>query len=64
VKKILITGAKGTIGSILCQELTEYSITSVDLPEYDIRNYEVLKKLAEGRDAIVHLAWNTQVVYA
>ncbi|MFB6246674.1 MAG: NAD-dependent epimerase/dehydratase family protein [Candidatus Pacearchaeota archaeon] len=61
MKKILMTGSKGRIGKILTDNLKEmYSITEADLPRRDIRKYSTLKRLAKGKDAIIHLAWYTE----
>ena len=41
MKKVLITGAKGRIGSILGKSLkSKYDLSLVDLPEVDIKNYK------------------------
>lgn len=61
MKKILITGSKGTIGTILSKELSDYDITGFDLPEHDARNYEAVKSAIVGHDTVIHLAWNTAV---
>lgn len=55
--KILITGANGTIGSLLAQHLP-HDITSYDLPTHDALNREQLVEAARGHDVIIHLAWN------
>ncbi|HUW43459.1 MAG TPA: NAD(P)-dependent oxidoreductase [Bacillota bacterium] len=61
MKKILITGSKGRIGKILISGLkTHYSLSLADLPEIDVRNYEQVLKAVEGKDAIIHLAWDTK----
>lgn len=60
MKKIAITGAKGTIGTVLRKGLTDYKITSLDLPESDVRDYEKLLKILPNHDVIIHLAWDTK----
>lgn len=60
-KKVLITGANGIIGTALRAQIGDFSVTPVDVPEYDIRDYDILKKILPGHDAIVHLAWNTRI---
>lgn len=60
-EKIIITGANGVIGQILTSGLgEEYQITSLDLPEGDVRKYEALASAASGHSAIIHLAWDTK----
>lgn len=59
-KKIIITGANGTIGQILQAGLPEYQITLIDLPKRDLRIYETLSSIASGHCAIIHLAWATK----
>ncbi len=59
--KILITGASGVIGQILCKGLEDYQITGLDLPEGDVRKYENLVKIAASHSAIIHLAWDTKI---
>ncbi len=61
MNKIVITGAKGVIGSVLRRGLTDYDITSIDLPEVDVRNREKLLEIFPGHQAVVHLAWNKKV---
>lgn len=60
MKKIAITGANGIIGTVLMKNLSEYKITSLDLPDHDARDYKTLLKIFPGHDAILHLAWNTK----
>lgn len=60
MKKIAITGSNGTIGSILKKGLSEYSINSLDLPKYDVRNYKNIKRRLRGNDVVIHLAWDTK----
>lgn len=61
-EKLAITGAKGTIGTVLREGLNNnYKITSLDLPETDVRDYQRLLNVLPGHNAVIHLAWNTQV---
>lgn len=60
MKKIVITGANGLIGTILREGLKNFDITPMDLPDNDVRNYKNVLKVFPGHDAIVHLAWNTK----
>jgi len=59
MKRIAITGAKGTIGTILRKNLKEYVLTSIDLPEVDVRDYNKLIKALSGHDIVIHLAWDS-----
>lgn len=69
MKRVLITGANGNIGTVLQNSLTDYELTLVDI------NPEILKKpnshvldlarqpkeftkLLEGHDAVIHLGWD------
>lgn len=73
MKKILITGGAGYVGTLLTQQLLKsgYEVTVYDtmyygcklspmanltLVEGDIRNTELFAQVAEGNEAIVHLA--------
>lgn len=58
-RKILITGSKGQIGSVLLGGLRNYILVEADLPETDVRDYATLLKKCKGIDAIIHLAWDT-----
>ncbi|MFH1425126.1 MAG: NAD(P)-dependent oxidoreductase [archaeon] len=60
MKKIIITGSKGLIGSILTKNLKHYQITSIDLPKHDIKDYKKLLKLFPNHQTIIHLAWDTK----
>jgi len=61
MKKVVITGAKGTIGTVLMNGLKGYyGITSADLPETDARDYGRLLEIFPGHDDIIHLAWNLE----
>jgi len=59
MKKIILTGATGKTGRIVVQGLQDYEVTSIDLPDIDLRNYEGLVDLFKGHDMIIHFAWNT-----
>ena len=61
MKRIAITGANGTIGTVLSNGLKNYEIIPIDLPMLDARDYEKLLKAVQGSDVIVHLAWNTEI---
>ena len=60
MKKIVITGTKGTIGTVLSKGLRDYEILPIDLPKVDVRNYSQLSKAIKGSDTIIHLAWSTR----
>jgi len=57
MKKILITGSGGVIGSVLRAKLP-YDITEYDLPNFDVTNHDQLVEECRGQDAVIHLAWN------
>lgn len=60
-ERVVITGSKGTIGTVLREGLKEdYEITPLDLPETDVRNYQELLSVVPGHSAIIHLAWDTK----
>lgn len=59
IHKILITGHKGTIGSVLMNGLAGFELTGVDLPEVDVCNYDALKEAMVGMHAVIHTAQNT-----
>lgn len=77
IKKILVTGSSGTIGTRLCEKLLEngYEVVGVDYRpnewnekiqaitiDVDLRNKEdVLNKLPKDVDLIIHLAANARV---
>ena len=61
-ERIAITGSKGTIGHVLTEGLKDtHEITSLDLPDVDVRDYKKLLNIFPGHNAVVHLAWNTKV---
>lgn len=57
--KVLVTGSEGTIGSVLCQGLSDFEISGYDLPERNCMDYGQLVEAARGQDALIHLAWDT-----
>lgn len=59
-EKIAITGSNGTIGNVLKEGLKDYQITSIDLPEDDVREYAKLLDVIPNHNAIIHLAWDTK----
>jgi UDP-glucose 4-epimerase len=76
VKKILVTGSSGTIGTRLCEKLLErnYSVTGVDKDPNswndridkltiigDLRDKKTLERLPKDFDAVIHLAANARV---
>jgi nucleoside-diphosphate-sugar epimerase len=56
--RILLTGSKGTIGTVLLNGLPGIEFVPFDLPEHDARNLADLTKAAQGCHGIIHLAWN------
>ena len=61
MKKIVITGANGTIGTVLRNGLNEYHLTSLVRPQIDVRNIHYVSRAIQGQDVIVHLAWDTKL---
>ncbi len=60
MKRIIITGGNGNIGTILKNGLLNVAITNVDLPDVDMRKSEGLADFFVGHDTIIHLAWNSE----
>jgi len=59
MKSILITGHKGTIGSILMDELSEeFDLKGCDFPEIDLTDYNSVLSALENCYMVIHLAWN------
>lgn len=57
MQNLLITGHKGTIGSILYRNLSQYHhVTGLDLPESDVRDYETVDTHMSGIDVVIHVA--------
>jgi len=76
IKKILITGSSGTIGTRLSEKLLEqnYEVTGVDWKpnkwnkkiekitlHYDLRDESIFNKIPKNFDLVIHLAANARV---
>lgn len=76
IKKILVTGSSGTVGTRLCEKLSEenYEIVGVDLNPNkwndrineltiigDLRSKQTFENLPEDVDLVIHLAANARV---
>ena len=61
--RILITGSQGQLGQALQRRLTEHAVLAIDLPEYDITDYQAITKLIASfrPDVIIHAAAYTNV---
>lgn len=63
--KVVLTGAKGVIGTVIRREVPGVKFIEMDLPEIDLRKYRpgggTLEGWFYGADAVIHLAWNTEV---
>jgi uronate dehydrogenase len=57
MRKVLITGSNGTIGSVLRERL-QHEVTDFDLPEHNAEQYGHVYEKAKGHDVLVHLAWD------
>jgi uronate dehydrogenase len=55
---VAITGAAGTIGSVLMGGLSGHTLTPLDLPECDLRVAD-LRRAFKRQSVVVHLAWMT-----
>ena len=58
LKRVLVTGSAGYIGSVLCKYLIDcgYKVTTLDKSSGDVRDESLMKKLLKGVDVIVLLA--------
>src|SRR3989344_5048307 len=76
IKRIIVTGSSGTIGTRLCEMLVEkgYDVTGADINEnkwnklinsktiiVDLRDINAIEKLGNDFDLVVHLAANARV---
>ncbi|KKU67301.1 MAG: NAD-dependent epimerase/dehydratase [Parcubacteria group bacterium GW2011_GWA2_47_16] len=59
--KIFITGSNGIIGTVIRNQVTEFTYTCFDLPENDVRDIVKLKAAMAGNDVVIHLAWNNKI---
>lgn len=60
MKKILLTGSQGILGTIIRKKIRNYLFTPLDLPEANIRNYDQLLELSHGHEIIMHFAWDSK----
>jgi nucleoside-diphosphate-sugar epimerase len=61
VGPILLTGARGTIGSVLAAGLDRRELLrKVDLPEVDLRDAAAARAAVAGCRQVIHLAWDTR----
>jgi nucleoside-diphosphate-sugar epimerase len=69
---VLLTGANGQVGRMLLDSLGDdpaYDFTLLDLEPHpdrettvaDLRDYEAIRPVFEGQDAVIHLAWDSHV---
>jgi uronate dehydrogenase len=59
MKRVVITGSNGLIGSILLRGLTGFQLIPVDLP-CDLTIFKNVQKVLKNAYAVVHLAWDTK----
>jgi nucleoside-diphosphate-sugar epimerase len=57
---ILLTGARGVIGTVLSAALGEEELRCVDLPEVDLRDAAAARAAVAGCRQVIHLAWDTR----
>jgi nucleoside-diphosphate-sugar epimerase len=57
---VLVTGARGTIGSVLVGRLRNHQLRCVDMPDVDLRDPRTAAEAVEGCERVVHLAWDTK----
>jgi uronate dehydrogenase len=59
VSRVVITGSKGTIGSVLYEGLREqHQVTGLELPEGDISKYDFLLSQLHGANTVIHVAYS------
>ena len=59
MKRVVITGADGMIGSVLTSSLTGYELRGISpvIDGTDLGDYEQLLRAFKKHDAVIHLAW-------
>jgi nucleoside-diphosphate-sugar epimerase len=57
-ERVAITGASGTIGTVLRRGLTEFEVVPLDLPDADVRDLPTTVRHFKDCKAVVHLAWD------
>jgi len=57
---ILITGARGTIGSVLASGLAGRELRLADLPEVNLRDAAAARAAVAECRQVIHLAWDTR----
>jgi len=64
MKKILITGIKGRVGTILNKSLkNKYQIIGFDIPENNVTDFNKIKTSIKDFDVIIHLALDPKVEF-
>lgn len=63
-KKVFITGASGTVGSVLMNGLTDFAVTGISLEDCDLTNYKAVQNIIPSNiDVLIHLAWKPGMIY-
>ncbi len=57
--RVVVTGAGGTIGSVLMSGLEGHELTALDLPGCDLRHADLGARFRKHQ-VVVHLAWKTR----
>jgi len=62
--KVCITGSKGLVGSVACEELASrgFEVSEFDLPKNDANNLDHLIRAFQEVDAVIHFAWDMSSV--
>src|SRR3990167_7110073 len=63
-KKVFITGASGTVGSVLMNGLTEFAVNGISLVDCDLTDYSAVQQIIPSDvDILIHLAWKPGLIY-
>src|SRR3990167_3645473 len=63
-KKVFITGASGTVGSVLMNGLTEFAVNGISLGDCDLTDYSAVQQIIPSDvDILIHLAWKPGLIY-